>query len=147
MKIVKEVPNEILQHELIKFGGICKELRDTFNTNKELHSKDIAKFLVAAEILQSSIDYYKDIYANALKEEGVAQYDFVDLNKYLRVTKGRAITEISNDAFEDLSLDEIRQAAKLTEKGLTAISRADVIDKYKKVLREASPSILIKALK
>ena len=57
------------------------------------------------------------------------------------------MSEISNDAMDEMNLAEIKAAAKLTEKGLKDAGRADLITKYKSVTGKKAPSLIIGALK
>lgn len=137
---------------LVDFRDVCESIQNNYvnsgdnPADRHLSYDDMARYVVAASVLLDKIDELKDFYATELKDAGIAVYEFIDLHRKLQITKGRAVTEISKDAFDELSLEEIKKASKLTEKGLIDIKRNDIIEKYKKVLREASPTLSVRTL-
>ena len=69
--------------------------------------------------------------------------DIVDLGKSVWLQEGAKMSEISNEAMNEMNLEEIKVAAKLTEKGLKDAGRDDLISKYKSVTGQKAPSLKI----
>jgi hypothetical protein len=57
------------------------------------------------------------------------------------------MTEITSDVFNELTIPEIKIAAKVTEKGLKDANRAELITKYKIDTGKKAPALKITALK
>ena len=56
------------------------------------------------------------------------------------------MSEISTEVFNELKLEEIKQVAKVTEKALKEIGKADLISKYKKITGQKANSVQYKSL-
>lgn len=147
--MVTEVPNGDLSKVITAFNGVRKGIyaRTKDSADGAVSITDMAMFIAAARVLTDKLEHYTDLYTKALKDAGVAKYDFEELGRTVAITKGRALSKIDNEAFSLMTLDEIKAAATLTEKGLKEIKRSDLIDKYRVVTGESSPAIQVKLLK
>jgi hypothetical protein len=106
-----------------------------------------ARFLAAWKILCEKVEYYTADWEKQLKEIPGFKEDFVDLDRSVYLQEGARMTEISAGIFDDLSLPEIKIAAKVSEKGLKEANRSDLISKYKIETGKKAPSLRITALK
>lgn len=107
---------------------------------------DKGAFIIAAKDLESILDDYVKRWSDELKSDPNFTADFPALGKKIVIQPGAEITEISADIFSELSKDELIKAAKISEKSLKDIGRADLIQKYKKITGIKSPSVAIKKL-
>jgi hypothetical protein len=139
-----EVPNGDITKAITEFNGVRKAVAG--RSAEGISLQDMAYFVAAAKVLSDKIGHYVELYTKSLKEAGVAQYDFVDVGRTVSVSEGRSVSEISKDAFDDLTMEQIKAAATLTEKGLKEIKRSDLIDKYKTVTGKTAPVLTVKAL-
>jgi hypothetical protein len=106
-----------------------------------------ARFLAAWKILCEKVEYYTNDWEKQLKEIPSFKEDFVDLDRSVYLQEGARMTEISTDVFDELTIPEIKIAAKVTETGLKAANRAELIAKYKVETGKKAPSLKITALK
>lgn len=146
-EMVTEVPNGDISKAVAEFNAVRRGIHDRAESDGGVGARDMAMFVAAAKILSDKIKHYVDIYTEALRGAGVADYDFVELGRTVSVAKGRAITEIDGAAFDYLNVAELRVAAKLTEKGLKEAKRSDLIDKFKRTTGESALSLTVKAIK
>ena len=142
---ILEVPNGDITRAITDFNTVRKTVASRSADGVSI--RDMAYFVAAARVLSDKIGHYVDLYSQSLKEVGRASYDFVDVGRTVSVSDGRSQTEISKEAFDELTLDEIKAVAVLTEKGLKEAKRSDLIDKYKVVTGKTQPILLIKMLK
>jgi hypothetical protein len=142
---VQEAPNGDITKAISDFNSVRKQVAS--RSAERVSLQDMAYFVAAAKVLSDKIGHYVDLYTAALKDAGTSRYDFVDVGRTVTVSEGRAVSEISKDAFDDLTMDQIKAAATLTEKGLKEIKRCDLIDKYKTVTGKSSPVLSVKSLK
>lgn len=124
-----------------------KELTLVKNKNGELSLRDKARFIVAAEELKSVIEYYTDYWKEEIKAEKEFKEDFIDLKKSVILREGSAMTGIDVSVVHELTTSELMKAVTVTEKGLTAAGRADLIEKYKVGKGVKAPSVLVRPLK
>jgi hypothetical protein len=106
-----------------------------------------ARFLAAWKILSEKVEYYTNDWEKQLKEIPGFKEDFVDLDRSVYLQEGAKMTEIIPDVFDELTLPEIKIAAKVTEKGLKDANRAELIEKYKINTGKKASSLKITALK
>jgi hypothetical protein len=106
-----------------------------------------ARFLAAWKILSEKVEYYTGDWEKQLKEIPGFKEDFVDLDRSVYLQEGAKMTEISEGVFDELTLPEIKIAAKVTEKGLKEANRAELITKYKADTGKKAPSLKITPLK
>lgn len=144
---ITEVPNGDISKAITEFNGVRRGIHDRAETDGGISAKDMAMFIAASKTLSDKIKHYVDLYTEALRNAGIASYDFVELGKTVAVAKGRAITEIDGAAFDYLNTNELRIAAKLTEKGLKEAKRSDLIDKFKHTTGESALTVTVKTIK
>lgn len=142
---VQEVPNGDITRAVTDFNHVRKNVAE--RSTDGISIKDMAYFVAAAKVLSDKIGHYVDLYSQALKDAGAASYDFVDVGRTVAVSEGRSQSEISKGAFDELTLDEIKVVATLTEKALKEAKRLDLIDKYKVVTGRTAPVLSVKNLK
>jgi hypothetical protein len=141
---IQEVPNGDITRAVSDFNSVCKAVASRSADGVSL--QDMAYFIAAAKVLSGKIGYYVDLYSQMLKDAGKASYDFVDVGRTVSVSEGRSQFEISKKVFDDLTLDEIKLAAAITEKGLKEAKRNDLIDKYKTAIGKTALILSIRAL-
>lgn len=126
-----------------------KELKAVIakGTETGLTLQDKARFIAVAKEFTDAVAYYTDAWTAEIKGQESFKEDFVDLGKSVYLREGASMSEISNDALDEMNLAEIKKAAKLTEKGLKDAGRADLIAKYKSVTGKKAPSLIVGALK
>lgn len=127
-----------------------KELSDVKNkgTTEGLTIKDKAHFLAVAKNLTNAIEYYTKLWSAELVKEmnPDEQFDFADLGQTVAIKKGGNNSEISSAIFDELSLDEIKKVAKVTEKSLKEIGKEDLITKHKVITGAKANSVMYKSL-
>lgn len=110
--------------------------------------KDKAHFLAVAKNLMGAIEYYTKLWGAELVKEmdPDAQFDFTDLGVAVAIKNGGNNSEINSAVFDELSLDEIKRVAKVTEKGLKEIGKEDLIQKHKIITGARANSVMYKSL-
>lgn len=133
----------------VPLKALEKELKATIakGTEQGLSLQDKARFIAVAKEFTDALAYYTDAWTSEIKSKETFKEDFVDLGKSVFLREGASMSEISNDAMDEMNLAEIKAAAKLTEKGLKDAGRADLIAKYKSVTGKKAPSLIVGALK
>ena len=106
---------------------------------------DKAHFLAVAKNLTSAIEYYTKLWGTEVANQ-TEQFEFNDLGVIVSSKAGGNNTEISSEIFDELKLEEIKQVAKVTEKALKEIGKADLISKYKKITGQKANSVQYKSL-
>ena len=117
-------------------------------TTEGLTIKDKAHFLAVAKNLTSAIEYYTKLWgAELVKEMDFdCSFDFSDLGVSVAIKNGGNKSEISSEIFDELSLDEIKAAATVTETALKALGKSELIGKYKKITGAKANSVMYKSL-
>ena len=117
-------------------------------TTEGLTIKDKAHFLAVAKNLTSAIEYYTKLWGAELVKEmdPEVKFEFNDLGTAVSIKNGGANSEISSEIFDELSLDEIKKVAKVTEKALKDNGKAELIEKYKKITGQKANSVMYKSL-
>ena len=117
-------------------------------TTECLTIKDKAHFLAVAKNLTSAIEYYTKLWGAELVKEmdPEATFDFNDLGTTVAIKNGGNNSEISSEIFDELSLDEIKKVAKVTEKALKDNGKSELIEKYKKITGQKANSVMYKSL-
>lgn len=110
--------------------------------------KDKAHFLAVAKNLVGAIEYYTKLWgAELVKNMDLdSQFDFTDLGVAVAIKNGGNNSEINSAIFDELSLDEIKAIAKVTEKGLKEIGKEDLIKKHKVITGARANSVMYKSL-
>lgn len=117
-------------------------------TTEGLTIKDKAHFLAVAKNLTSAIEYYTKLWGAELVKEmnATSQFEFPDLGVTVVIKNGGNNSEINSAIFDELSLDEIKKVAKVTEKGLKEIGKEDLIAKHKIITGARANSVMYKSL-
>ena len=117
-------------------------------TTEGLTIKDKAHFLAVAKNLTSAIEYYTKLWGAELVKEmdSDAKFEFNDLGVTVSIKNGGNNSEINSAIFDELSLDEIKRVAKVTEKGLKEIGKEDLIKKHKVITGQKANSVIYKSL-
>lgn len=114
-------------------------------TTEGLTISDKAHFLAVAKNLTSALEYYTKLWGSEVANQD-EKFEFKDLGLIVSAKTGGNTTEISAEIFDELSLDEIKKVAKVTEKALKDNGKADLIEKYKKVVGTRANSVQYKSL-
>jgi hypothetical protein len=114
-------------------------------TEPDNHMK--ARFLASWKILCEKVEYYTSDWEKQLKGIPGFKEDFVDLDRSVYLQEGAKMTEISASVFDELTVPEIKIAARVTEKGLKDAGRADLIARYKTETGKKAPALKITVLK
>ena len=114
-------------------------------TTEGLTISDKAHFLAVAKNLTSALEYYTKLWGGEVANQD-EKFEFKDLGLIVSAKAGGNTTEIAAEIFDELSLDEIKKVAKVTEKALKDIGKADLIEKYKKVVGTRANSVQYKSL-
>lgn len=115
-------------------------------TTEGLSMHDKAHFLAVARNLTSALEYYTKLWSSEIAAEKDVGFRFNDLGILVSSKSGGNISEISSDIFDELSLDEIKKVAKVTEKALKDNGKAELIEKYKKITGVKANSVTYKSL-
>ena len=110
--------------------------------------KDKAHFLAVAKNLTSAIEYYTKLWGAELVKDmnPDCSFDFADIGITVSIKNGGNNSEISSEIFDELSLEEIKKVAKVTEKALKDNGKAELIEKYKKITGQKANSVMYKSL-
>ena len=114
-------------------------------TNEGLSLCDKAHFMAIAKNLTSAIEYYTKLWGTEIANQSEA-FEFKDLGIIVSAKSGGNTSEISTEVFNELTLEEIKQTAKVTEKALKEIGKENLIEKYKKVTGSRANSVQYKSL-
>lgn len=114
-------------------------------TEEGLTLKDKAHYLAVARELSEAISYYCDLWEKEVAAQDDS-FEFLDIGLAVSPKMGRSLTKIANGVFNDLSLEEIKSCATITEKGLKSIGKLELIEKYKAVTGTAAKSVSYKSL-
>ena len=117
-------------------------------TTEGLTIKDKAHFLAVAKNLTSAIEYYTKLWGAELVKEmdSDSKFEFNDLGVTVAIKNGGNNSEINSAIFDELSLEEIKKVAKVTEKALKDNGKADLIEKYKVITGQKANSVMYKSL-
>lgn len=114
-------------------------------TNEGLSMKDKAHFLAVAKSLTDSIEYYTKLWGSQIANQNDS-FDFPDLGVAVSPKAGGNLTKISTEIFDQLSMDEIKKCASVTEKALKEIGKGDLIEKFKTITGSRANSVSYKSL-
>ena len=117
-------------------------------TTEGLTIKDKAHFLAVAKNLTSAIEYYTKLWGAELVKEmdSDAKFEFPDLGQVVAIKNGGNNSEINSAIFDELSLEEIKKVAKVTEKALKDNGKSNLIEKYKIITGQKANSVMYKSL-
>ena len=151
----EKLPNGDVSQFMTAMNKELSSLKEK-GVNEGLTLGDKAHFLAVAKNLTGAIEYYTKLWGSQISAVENFKVDFTDLGLIVSSQKGATTSEISSDIFDELSLDEIKRAAKVTEKSLKDLyknelfgdTKADnLIKKYKKITGNKASSVAIKVLK
>lgn len=121
-------------------------------TTEGLTISDKAHFLAVAKNLTSALEYYTKLWGGEVANQD-EKFEFKDLGLVVSAKAGGSTTEISAEIFDELSLDEIKKVAKVTEKSLKELNNHNVFDrgdelikKYKVITGTRANSVMYKSL-
>lgn len=114
-------------------------------TTEGLTISDKAHFLAVAKNLTTALEYYTKLWGGEVANQD-EKFEFKDLGLIVSAKAGGNTTEIAAEIFDELSLEEIKKVAKVTEKALKDNGKADLIEKYKKVVGTRANSVQYKSL-
>lgn len=125
-------------------------------TTEGLILSDKAHFLAVAKNLTSAIEYYTKLWGAELvkKVEPGVGFDFPDLGQTVTVKNGGSNFKISPDIFDELSLEQIKAVATVSEKALKDFDNEKIfkdwssklIQKYKVITGQKANSVMYKSL-
>jgi hypothetical protein len=117
-------------------------------TTTGLTIKDKAHFLAVAKNLTSAIEYYTKLWGAELVKEmdATSQFEFNDLGVTVAIKNGGNNSEIGSAIFDELTLEEIKKIAKVTEKALKDNGKSNLIEKYKVITGQKANSVMYKSL-
>ena len=114
-------------------------------TTEGLTISDKAHFLAVARNLTSAIEYYTKLWSTEVATQENS-FEFKDLGMIVSPKAGGTTSEISSDIFNELSLEEIKKVAKVTETALKANGKEELIKKYKLITGTRANSVQYKSL-
>lgn len=114
-------------------------------TEEGLSIKDKAHFLAVAKDLIDTIEYYTTKWGSEVANQ-TESFDFADLGKTVSPKMGRSLSKIADGVFDELTKEEIKKCATVTEKALKEIGKADLIKKYKTITGNCANSVSYKSL-
>lgn len=117
----------------------------TKGTEEGLSMADKAHFLAVAKDLIDAIEYYTKKWGSEVANQSES-FDFADLGKTVSPKMGGSLTKIADGIFDELTKEEIKKCATITEKALKEIGKADLIEKYKMVTGNRANSVSYKSL-
>ena len=117
-------------------------------TTEGLTIKDKAHFLAVAKSLTGALEYYTKLWsAEVVKDmDADCSFDFKDIGTSVAIKNGGNNSEISSAIFDELSIDEIKKVAKVTEKALKDNGKEELIKKYKVITGQKANSVMFKSL-
>ena len=145
-KITNEkLPNGDISQHMTIMNKELSSLKEK-GVNEGLTLQDKARFIAVAKNLTTAIEYYTKLWSAQILEDENFNEKFLDLGLSVAYAKGASMSEIKADVFDELSLEEIKRVAKVTEKSLKEIGKSELIEKYKVVTGTKSPSVKINRL-
>ena len=140
----EKLPNGDISSKLTEMNKELGTIK-AVGTENGMSLKDKAHFLAVAKSLTSAIEYYSKLWGGeiAASEE---TFEFPDLGVKVMGVKGGSLSKIADRIFDELSLEEIKKCASVTEKGLKEIGKADLIQKYKEITGNKANSCQVKTL-
>ncbi len=160
----EKLPNGDVSQFMTQMNKELSSIKEK-GTTEGLTIKDKAHFLAVAKNLTSAIEYYTKLWGAELVKEvepGVG-FDFPDLGQTVTVKNGGNNSKISPDIFDELSLEQIKAVATVSEKALKDYDNVRVfvsgstkpiekdwssylIEKYKVITGQKANSVMYKSL-
>lgn len=143
----EKLPNGDVSQFLTQMNKELSSIKEK-GTTEGLTIKDKAHFLAVAKNLTSAIEYYTKLWGAELVKEmdATSQFAFNDLGVTVAIKNGGNNSEIGSAIFDELSLEEIKKVAKVTEKALKDNGKSDLIEKYKIITGQKANSVMYKSL-
>lgn len=143
----EKLPNGDVSQFMTQMNKELSSIKEK-GTTEGLTIKDKAHFLAVAKNLTSAIEYYTKLWGAELVKEMDPEvtFSFNDLGTAVSIKNGGNNSEISSDIFDELSLEEIKKVAKVTEKALKDNGKAELVEKYKKITGQKANSVMYKSL-
>ena len=160
----EKLPNGDVSQFMTAMNKELSSLKEK-GTTEGLTLQDKAHFLAVAKNLTGAIEYYTKLWGAELVKEvepGVG-FDFPDLGQTVTVKNGGNNSKISPDIFDELSLEQIKAVATVSEKALKDYDNEKVFDgnstkpiekywstklieKYKIITGQKANSVMYKSL-
>ena len=144
VKSGEKLPNGDVSQFMSVMNKELSSVKEKGTTNG-LTLSDKAHFLAVAKNLTSAIEYYTKLWGSEIANQE-EQFEFKDLGVTVSAKSGGSTSEISTDVFNELTLEEIKGAAKITEKALKELGKENLIDKYKVITGTRANSVQYKSL-
>ena len=143
----EKLPNGDVSQFMTQMNKELSSIKEK-GTTEGLTIKDKAHFLAVARNLTSAIEYYTKLWGAELVKEmdPEVKFEFNDLGTAVSIKNGGNNSEISSEIFDELSLEEIKKVAKVTEKALKDNGKSELIEKYKKITGQKANSVMYKSL-
>ena len=151
----EKLPNGDVSQFLTQMNKELSSIKEK-GTTEGLTLSDKAHFLAVAKNLTSAIEYYTKLWGAELvkKVEPGVGFDFPDLGQTVTVRNGGNNFKISSDIFDELSLEQIKAVATVSEKALKDFDNEKIfkdwssklIQKYKVITGQKANSVMYKSL-
>lgn len=145
VKSGEKLPNGDVSQFLTAMSKELSSIKEK-GTTEGLSYHDKAHFLAVAKNLTSALEYYTKLWDSEIAAQKDVGFKFIDLGVIVSSKDGGTTSEISSDVFDELSIAEIKKAAKVTETSLKGIGKEELIKKYKVVTGHRANSVQYKTL-
>ena len=142
----EKLPNGDVSQFMTAMNKELSTIKDK-GTTEGLTLEDKAHFLAVAKNLTSAIEYYTKLWSGQIASDENFKHEFMDLGLVVSTRKGAVMSEIKSDIFDELSLDEIKSMAKVTEKALKDNGKSNLLEKYKVITGNKASSVNISVIK
>ena len=128
----------------VAMAALMQEISNVQNVGRStgLSLKDKGHFLAVARTVSEALEFYTKLWGGQIAS-AEETFEYPDLGLKVSFKKGGATSEISNEVMDRLSLSEIKAAAKITEKALKEIGKADLIPEYKVITGSRANSVTV----
>ena len=145
VKSGEKLPNGDVSQFLTAMNKELSTIKEK-GTTEGLSYHDKAHFLAVAKNLTSALEYYTKLWGSEIAAQTEVGFKFNDLGVIVSSKAGGTMSEINSDVFDELSISEIKKAAKVTEKSLKDIGKEELIKKYKVITGQKANSVQYKSL-
>lgn len=140
----EKLPNGDVSQHMVQMNKELSSVKEK-GLSEGLTVADKAHFLAVAKNLIDSIDYYCKLWSAEVANQKES-FEFKDLGTKVSPKMGGSISKIADAIFDELTKEEIKQCASVTEKALKEIGKADLISKYKTITGNRANSVSYKSL-
>ena len=144
VKSGEKLPNGDVSQFMTAMNKELSSLKEK-GTTEGLTLSDKAHFLAVARNLTSALEYYTKLWSTEVATQDNS-FEFKDLGVAVSPKAGGTTSEISSGIFDELSLEEIKKVAKVTETALKANGKEELIKKYKLITGTRANSVQYKSL-